>query len=138
MTLEENIEAVLPSNGVLMVKHDQHVVLTNGLVNLTLSIPDGMVTGVTYKGSANTKNKEDNRGYWNVVWNKPGDKTIMDKFPGTSYKIVMQSKDQTEISFTSTWAVGSSRVPLNIDKRYVMLRDSPGFYTYTVLERLKE
>ncbi|KAG6399825.1 hypothetical protein SASPL_141310 [Salvia splendens] len=24
MTLEENIEAVLPSNGVLMVKHDQH------------------------------------------------------------------------------------------------------------------
>ena len=41
------------------------VVLTNGLVNLTLSIPDGMVTGVTYKGSANllnTKNKEDNRG----------------------------------------------------------------------------
>ncbi|KAG6382739.1 hypothetical protein SASPL_157553 [Salvia splendens] len=121
MSFEENIEAVLPSNGVLMVKNDQHVVLTNGLVNLTLSTPDGMVTSVTYKGSANlldTKNKEDNRGYWDVVWNKPGNKTIMDKFPGTSYKIVMQSKDQTEISFTSTWAVGSSGVPLNIDKRF--------------------
>ncbi|KAL1569708.1 rhamnogalacturonan endolyase [Salvia divinorum] len=139
--MEENIEAVLPSNGVHMFKHDQHIVLSNGLVNLTLSVPDGMVITVTYKGSANlldTKNKEDNRGYWDVVWNKPGGHNIIDMFSCTSYKIVMQSRDQTEISFTSTWEVGSSRVPLNIDKRYVMLRDSPGFYTYTVLERLKE
>lgn len=42
------------------------VVLTNGLVNLTLTVPDGMVSGVTYKGSDNlldTRNAEDNRGY---------------------------------------------------------------------------
>lgn len=39
------------------------------------------------------------------------------RFSGTSYKILVQSKDQTEISFTTTWTVGSSKVPLNVDKR---------------------
>ncbi|KAL6518660.1 hypothetical protein OROGR_019162 [Orobanche gracilis] len=57
--------------------------------------------------------------------------------PGTSYKIVVQNKDQTEISFITKWRVGSARIPLNIDKRFVMLRHSPGFYSYVVLERLK-
>ncbi|KAL0343024.1 UNVERIFIED_CONTAM: hypothetical protein Sangu_1189800, partial [Sesamum angustifolium] len=56
---------------------------------------------------------------------------------GTSYKVIARNRDYTEISFTTTWAVGSARVPLNVDKRYVMLRDSPGFYSYAVLERLE-
>ncbi|KAH6760094.1 Rhamnogalacturonate lyase family protein [Perilla frutescens var. frutescens] len=141
MMLEEGVEVVMPSSGVHLFHQDQHVVLTNGLVNLTLSVPNGMVIGVTYKGGENllnTRNEEDNRGYWDVSWNKPGDRFIMDKFLGRSYKIIVQNEDQTEISFTRTWTVGSTEVPLNIDKRFVMLRDSPGFYTYTVLERLKE
>ncbi|GFP79257.1 rhamnogalacturonate lyase [Phtheirospermum japonicum] len=49
----------------------------------------------------------------------------------------MQNENQTEISFTRTWEVGSSDVPLNVDKRFVMLRGSPGFYSYAVLERLE-
>lgn len=52
--------------------HASQVVLTNGLVNLTLTIPGGMVSGVTYKGSDNlldTRNKEDNRGYYISLYN---------------------------------------------------------------------
>ncbi|KAI3451280.1 hypothetical protein Pfo_007945 [Paulownia fortunei] len=137
---EDNIQAVLPVSGVYLLQQNQHVVMSNGIVSLTLTVPDGLVTSITYKGSDNlleTQNKEDNRGYWDVIWNKPGERTVMDKLLGTSYKVIVQNKDQTEISFTSTWAVGSAKVPLNIDKRFVMLRDSPGFYSYAVLERLK-
>ncbi|KAL0379042.1 UNVERIFIED_CONTAM: hypothetical protein Sradi_3209700 [Sesamum radiatum] len=114
--------------------------MSNGIVNVTLTVPGGLVTSVTYKGSENllqTQNKEDNRGYWNVVWTKSGGHNIMDKLLGTSYKVIARNKDHTEISFTTTWAVGSAKVPLNVDKRYVMLRDSPGFYSYAVFERLK-
>ncbi|KAK6125887.1 hypothetical protein DH2020_040375 [Rehmannia glutinosa] len=119
--LEDNVHTVLPSSGVHLLQQNQHVVMTNGIVNVTLSVPDGMVTSITYNGSDNllqTQNKEDNRGYWDLVWNKPGVPTIMDKLAGTSYKVVVQNKDQTEISFTTKWAVGSAKVPLNIDKRF--------------------
>lgn len=40
--------------------------MSNGIVKVTLTVPDGMVTSVTYKGSDNlleSRNKEDNRGY---------------------------------------------------------------------------
>ncbi|KAK4417176.1 hypothetical protein Salat_2543200 [Sesamum alatum] len=97
--------------------------MTNGIVNVTLTVPGGLVTCITYKGSENllqTQNKEDNRGLL-----------------GTSYKVIARNRDHTEISFTTTWAVGSARVPLKVDKRFVMLRDSPGFYSYAVLERIK-
>ncbi|KAK4417079.1 hypothetical protein Salat_2533400, partial [Sesamum alatum] len=57
---------------------------------------------------------------------------------GTNYKIILQNENQIEIAFTRTWTFNSSDAPLNIDKRYVMLRDSSGFYSYAVLERLKE
>ncbi|KAL8476326.1 hypothetical protein ACS0TY_028846 [Phlomoides rotata] len=135
--VQNNIGA---ASGVQLHQQFQHVEISNGLVNVTLAIPDGLVTSVTYQGSENlleTQNAEDNRGYWDIVWNKPGDNTTMDKLGGTSYKIIVQNEDQTEISFTTTWTFGSARIPLNIDKRYVMIRDSPGFYTYCVLERLK-
>ncbi|KAL6582836.1 hypothetical protein OROMI_004914 [Orobanche minor] len=82
MLLEENVEAVLPSSEVHLLKHKQHVVLSNGIVKVTLTVPDGMVASVTYKGGDNllqSQNKEDNRGYWDLVWNKPGLRTIMDK-----------------------------------------------------------
>ncbi|EYU30909.1 hypothetical protein ABFS82_08G217700 [Erythranthe guttata] len=126
--------------GVHLLQQNHTVSLTNGIVNVLLTIPDGNVISVTYKGGDNlleTQNKENDRGYWDLIWNKPGAPTSMDKLEGTSYKIIVQNNDQTEISFTRTWAVGSARMPLNIDKRFVMLKDSPGFYTYTVLERLK-
>lgn len=41
------------------------VVMENGLVSVTLSVPGGMVTGIEYNGIANLleeENKENNRG----------------------------------------------------------------------------
>ncbi|KAA8546652.1 hypothetical protein F0562_003117 [Nyssa sinensis] len=52
--------------------------------------------------------------YWDVVWNKPGSPTRIDKLAGTSFKIRVQNKSQIEISFTKTWNEG---VPLNVDQK---------------------
>ncbi|KAL2521859.1 Rhamnogalacturonate lyase family protein [Forsythia ovata] len=140
--LEDSIQDFLPANGVQLLQQKQQVVMNNGIVSLTLTNPGGLVTDIRYQGSDNlleTQNGEDNRGYWDVTWNKPGENDNMDKLLGTSYKVIVQNIDQIEISFISTWdvKVGNAKAPLNVDKRFVMLRDSPGFYTYTVLERLK-
>ncbi|KAL8047044.1 hypothetical protein ABFX02_08G212900 [Erythranthe guttata] len=112
----------LPSQGVQLLEDDTHVVISNGIVSIRLTVPGGSVTNITYKGSDNLlfpENNEADRG-----------------FVGTSYKVIMQNENQTEISFTRTWTLNSTEAPLNVDKRYVMLKDSPGFYTYVVLERL--
>ncbi|PON32376.1 Rhamnogalacturonate lyase [Parasponia andersonii] len=121
----------------------QEVILDNGLVRLTFSKPGGDVIGINYNGIDNlleTDNKENNRGYWDIVWNKkPGDKTInIDTLQGTKYEVIKADKDGAEISFSRTWNVSLSgtTVPLNIEKRYIMLRNYPGFYTYSILERL--
>lgn len=52
----------------------------------------------------------------------------------------MENEDQVEISFTRTWdsSLEGKLVPLNIDKRFVMLRGSSGFYTYSIYEHLEE
>lgn len=45
---------------------DLQVVMSNGIVSVTLSTPSGHVTSITYNGSTNllqTKNIENNRGY---------------------------------------------------------------------------
>jgi len=45
----------------------------NGVFNITFSVPDGMVINIQYNGIDNlleNKNKENNRGYWDIVWNK--------------------------------------------------------------------
>ena len=52
------------------------VVLDNKLVQVTFSRPGGDVIGIRYGGIDNlleTNNEEGNRGYWDVVWNKPGE-----------------------------------------------------------------
>lgn len=36
---------------------------------------------------------------------------------GTSYKVIVENENQTEISFTRTWTDGSTNAPLNVDKR---------------------
>ncbi|KAK4393930.1 hypothetical protein Sango_1863800, partial [Sesamum angolense] len=122
---DDDGQAVLPaSSRVHLQRHNQHVVMSNGIVNVSLTVPGGLVTSITYKGSENllqTQNKEDNRGLL-----------------GTSYKVIARNRDYTEISFTTTWAVGSARVPLNVDKRYVMLRDSPGFIRMLCLNVYKD
>ncbi|KAK4393937.1 hypothetical protein Sango_1864500 [Sesamum angolense] len=102
----------------------RHVEMDNGIVKLTLTKPTGMMTGVAYKGIKNLleyRHKETRRG-----------------LQGTSFRVVARTEDQIEVSFTKTWNVstGENDVPLNIDKRFIMLRGVSGFYSYAVLEHL--
>ncbi|KAI5648050.1 hypothetical protein M9H77_34055 [Catharanthus roseus] len=125
-------------------QEDGHIVLENGIISVTLSTPGGMVTNIQYNGIDNlllTENKEDNRGYWDIVWTQPDNPTNMiDKLDGTNFKVVMQDENQVEISFTRTFDPSlneRARLPLNIDKRFILLRGYPGFYSYAILERLE-
>ncbi|KAL3356093.1 hypothetical protein AABB24_016985 [Solanum stoloniferum] len=116
------------------------VTMSNGIVNVTLSIPYGLVTSISYGGVNNllaTQNVEKNRGYWDIFWNRTS-KRARKKFLGNSFEVIMDTKNQAEISFKSTWnASQSDELPLNSDLRFVMLRDTPGFYTYAIVERLE-
>ncbi|KAG8641067.1 hypothetical protein MANES_13G102600v8 [Manihot esculenta] len=131
------------SPGVQLREADsKHVVIDNGIVEVTLSKPKGFVTGVKYKGINNVldiQDSEDNRGYWDVVWYKPGRVDIFDRMEGTNYTVIMADENQVEVSFTRRWdvSIDSNIVPLNIDKRFIMRRGSSGFYAYAILERLE-
>ncbi|XP_047336187.1 probable rhamnogalacturonate lyase B [Impatiens glandulifera] len=126
----------------------QVVVMDNGLVNVTLSIPIGVVLGIQYGGIENLlKPNGDNRpGYWDVVWDYPDSpkqlKNSYDHLEGTSFSVVMENENQVEVSFMRTWDNSSHNdnglVPLNVDKRFVMLRGHSGFYSYAIFERLEE
>ncbi|XP_030542776.1 rhamnogalacturonate lyase B [Rhodamnia argentea] len=130
--------------GVQLHIQDRHVVMDNGIVRVTLSKPEGIVTGIRYDGIDNlleVLNDESNRGYWDLVWNAPGSSTgIFDVIKGTSFRVVVQSDEQVELSFTRTYdpSLEGKLVPLNIDKRFIMLRGSSGFYSYAVYEHLKD
>ncbi|XP_026657969.2 probable rhamnogalacturonate lyase B [Phoenix dactylifera] len=101
-----------------------------------------MMTGVRYNGVDNlmeVHNREDSRGYWDLVWDGTKAYGIFDKIKGTKFRIIFQSEEQVEVSFTRTWtpSLNGTLVPLNIDKRFVMLRGSSGFYTYAIFEHQK-
>ncbi|KAK4384695.1 hypothetical protein Sango_3034800 [Sesamum angolense] len=118
---EDKIQAHSPSAGVQLLEQDNHIVMHNGIVSITLTVPGGAVTNITYKESGNlleTKDAKDhNRGHWDVVWSKlPEGGNMVDNLEGTSYTIIVQNENQTEISFTRTLNVGSSDAPLNVDK----------------------
>ncbi|KAF2295763.1 hypothetical protein GH714_033898 [Hevea brasiliensis] len=126
----------------LEVTKRQRVVIDNGIVQVTFSSPGGDVIGIKYKEIDNVleiANEDDNRGYWDVVWNRPGDPIIYDKLQGTDFSVIMENEDQVEVSFSKRWSpsMGKSTVPLNVDKRYIVRRGSSGLYLYTILERLE-
>uniref|UniRef100_A0A0E0ENW2 rhamnogalacturonan endolyase n=1 Tax=Oryza meridionalis TaxID=40149 RepID=A0A0E0ENW2_9ORYZ len=110
--------------GVSVKVSDRYVEIKNGIFGLTLSNPDGIVTGVRYNGVDNLMeilNKEDNRGYWDLVWSKLGERTgIFDVIKGTEFRIIYQDENQAEVSFVRTWdpSLEGKAVPLNIDKRF--------------------
>ncbi|KAK3124067.1 hypothetical protein QOZ80_8AG0639980 [Eleusine coracana subsp. coracana] len=128
------------TDGVTVKVSNRYVEIKNGIFELTLSNPDGIVTGVRYNGVDNLMeilNKEDNRGYWDIVWNPPGERTgIFDVIKGTEFRIIYHDENQVEVSFTRTWnpSLEGKVVPLNIDKRFIVLRGSSGFYTYGIYE----
>ncbi|KAI3832437.1 hypothetical protein MKX03_020671 [Papaver bracteatum] len=140
-------------DGVKLYVQDNHVVMDNGLVQVNISNPLGFVTGVQYNGTDNLleiDNEEHNRGYWDLHWSQRGHRGSQFLMNGSSFKVIVQSETQVEISFSRTWdssALSSSShhsdpnnstdwLPLNFDIRYVMLKGSSGFYTYCIYEHL--
>uniref|UniRef100_A0A803LK80 rhamnogalacturonan endolyase n=2 Tax=Chenopodium quinoa TaxID=63459 RepID=A0A803LK80_CHEQI len=122
---------------------DRYVVLDNGIARVTISKPGGIVTGIAYNGIDNlleSRNPEDNRGYWDLVWNDANTPGTFDTIKATTFQVIMSNDDQVEVSFSRQWdpSLKGKLVPLNIDKRFIMLRGSSGFYTYAIYEHMKD
>ncbi|XP_050234872.1 uncharacterized protein LOC126683076 isoform X2 [Mercurialis annua] len=125
---------------------DRYAVLDNGFVQVSISVPEGHIVGIQYHGIANlleVLNHETDRGYWDLVWSDEETtrkKGNFDRMEGTNLSIVVQNEEQIELSFSRTWnsSLKGKLVPLNIDKRFVMLRGSSGFYSYAIYEHLQE
>nr|AFA41491.1 putative lyase [Solanum tuberosum] len=98
------------------------VTMSNGIVNVTLSIPYGLVTSISYGGVNNllaTQNVEKNRG-----------------FLGNSFEVIMDTENQAEISFKkkykldvlrSYYAQGQKRVVPQesvVDDKYFYATDN--------------
>ena len=132
---------ISPRVKLYMNRDRPEVVMSNGLVQVTVSRPGGGVTGIKYKGIDNLldyKNKVERRGYWDVIWNEPRDPTgSYDVLKATKFRVVKLDEDQVELSFTRKWNFShrGSLVPLNVDMRYIMRRGVSGFYFYAIMER---
>ncbi|CAL0319286.1 unnamed protein product [Lupinus luteus] len=138
--------------GVQLEIQDKYVVLDNGIVQVTIANPEGYVTGIQYNGVDNLLeviSNETDRGYWDMVWDEGGNKTTakgkkgkgrFERMETTNLEVVVENEEQVELSFTRIWnaSLEGKIAPLNIDKRFILLRGSSGFYTYAIYEHLKE
>ncbi|KAJ4701497.1 Rhamnogalacturonate lyase family protein [Melia azedarach] len=112
--------------GLQLISRDKHVVIDNGILQVTLSKPQGSVTGIQYNGIKNlleVRNAEANRGYWDVVWSGEGikrKKGLLDRIDATNFTVITQNEEQVELSFTRMWnsSLEGKASPLKIDKRF--------------------
>ncbi|EFJ09191.1 hypothetical protein SELMODRAFT_130257 [Selaginella moellendorffii] len=81
-------------------------------------------------------NKEANRSYWDLNWNEPGGKDTFDVPSGTIFQVVCSDGDKVELSFLQPYIPETKMLPLNIDKRFVLLHGNTRFYNYGIYERL--
>lgn len=124
-------------------KYDDHVVVDNGIFSITIACPEGTVTGIAYNGLdniLNDRNEKSDRGYWDVNWSDPlNSKDNLDKLTGEHFDVIQNDENQVELSFKRHWSFSqkNNHVSLNVDKRFIVLRGTSGFYSYGIFERLK-
>ncbi|BFI40595.1 rhamnogalacturonan endolyase [Marchantia polymorpha subsp. ruderalis] len=116
------------------------VVLDNGTVQITITKPGGNVAVVKYGEMDNLLDaslKENDRGYWDMNWNVANGSDTYDLPSGTIFKLVHSDGDKVEVSFTRPYdsTKTPAMLPLDVDKRFVLLRGSSGFYTYGIYSR---
>ncbi|XP_014519713.1 probable rhamnogalacturonate lyase B [Vigna radiata var. radiata] len=138
-TVVNNLAASRPHSPVKLNTENPHqVVIGNGVVSFNLSKPEGHIIGIY--GTSNVlepKNKENDRGYLDVVWNKNGKAGKFQRVLGTNFSVIVANKKIVEVSFSRTWTASmkGSSVPINIDQRYILRRGDSGFYSYVIFER---
>ncbi|MED6132087.1 hypothetical protein PIB30_015874 [Stylosanthes scabra] len=118
----------------------EQLVVDNGIVSLTLSIPEGYVLAISYNGIENVlepQNEDQDRGYFDVVWNEPGKASSFQRIHGTNFSVITADENMVELSFLRAWTASmeGSSVPMNIDIRYILRRGDSGFYSYAVFDR---
>lgn len=129
----------------LQVEED-HVNIDNGIVQITLTNPGGLLRGIKFGGIDNLlelHNRDLNGGFWDLNWSEAGSSKTrgnFDTIEGTSLKVMVENEEQVELSFTRTWssAVEGKQAPLSIDRRFIVLRGFSGFYSYAIFEHLKD
>ncbi|KAL3514296.1 hypothetical protein ACH5RR_027013 [Cinchona calisaya] len=136
----------MAATGVQLHIEADHVVIDNGIVQVTLSNPGGILKAIQYGGIDNLlelHNQDLNGGFWDLNWSVKGSLGTRGKFDtieGTTLKVIVQTEDQVELSFTRVWSpsVQGEQAPLSIDRRFVVLRGFPGLYSYAIFEHLKD
>ncbi|EOA16170.1 hypothetical protein CARUB_v10004306mg [Capsella rubella] len=137
-----NLDGRAPTVQQIKNRHGtREVIVDNGIIRVSFSSPEGLVTGIKYKGIDNVLSPHLRaRGYWDIMWQGENIRQGgLDRIEGTKFRIITQTEEQVEISFSRTWeGVGSDHIPLNVDKRYIIRANTSGFYTYGIFERLPE
>ncbi|XP_075082376.1 uncharacterized protein LOC107778218 isoform X2 [Nicotiana tabacum] len=109
----------------LLQQQDQ-VIIDNGVFQLRLTNPGGKIIGIQYNGIDNLlelNNPILNGGFWDINWSEPGTAGTRGKFDeieGNSFKVIVETEEQIELSFIRTWdpSLQGEHSPLTIDKRF--------------------
>ncbi|KAK4428607.1 putative rhamnogalacturonate lyase A [Sesamum alatum] len=58
------------------------------------------------------------------------------RIEGIDFQVIVENEEQIEVSFKRTWdpSMQGEHAPLSIDKRFIMLRGSSGFYSYGIYQ----
>ncbi|KAF1871983.1 hypothetical protein Lal_00012202 [Lupinus albus] len=134
-------EASLHNYAVKLNNESNHkLVVDNGIISVTLSNPEGYVTGISYNGIHNileVENLEKDRGYFSLVWNEPGKPSTFQSVNGTKFSVITAEENLVEVSFLRTWesSMNGTNVPINIDIRYIFRGGDSGYYSYVIFDR---